>query len=217
MPNATISTMVTDLATVTVDATAVNNYEDEIIFELSRGAFPGCLVQTGASFTQAIKNQGTYSLPTVDSARTVLMLMFDTTQLARSRKDEGWMLDPAWRTSPKSKPLAYVTDPENRTDYTLIPPPNTTGDDPTGITPLDETFPSLDITVVYAKTDLTFATGPYRDILLPIAFETLSRELGRDSDHQDKVASDVASKLADFFLSMAFPERVVQGLKTGTS
>lgn len=212
MPNATVTSMLQSLATVTVDTTATDNYQDEIIFEIARGGFKNVLMQTGTAFIHASSGVVTYTL--ASPARTILLLCYDKRQLATAKKDEAWMLDAAWRTSPQATPIAYTLDPEDRTQFALVPPPQETGDAPGG-DPTGTTFVERNITVVYTKTDLTIATGAYRDTLLPIAFEALSRELARDSDHQDKLASGVASNMAGFLFAMAFPETIVPGIKSG--
>jgi hypothetical protein len=145
------------------------------------------------------------------------MLAYDGGDLNLARKDEAWALDPAWRTSPKARPLAYLMDPENRTDFTLVPPPIVSGIAPAGSPVTADAFEPMNLVAIYARTDLTLEDGPYRDLQLPLALETVARELGRDSDHQDRSASEIAHKLADFFARMALPEMAQPGVKTGST
>lgn len=217
MANTSVDALIDDLACVIVDSTATDNLQNDVLYELARGSMPGVVFQTGAAFTQAIKNTATYSLPAASGARSILTVHYDGQELATARKDEAWNVSEVWRTDPKARPVSYVTDPENRTDYTLIPPPIVSGAAPIGDPAVDEDFVPLNIVVIFMKTDLTLALGPYQDTYLPIAFEVLGRELGRDSNHQDKNASQIAHKLAEFFFQMAFPEMPEPSTKTGSN
>jgi hypothetical protein len=211
MANANITTIVTSLGLVTLDATQVNNFQDDVIFELARGAFGEVLAQVGAAFIAVTGGTATYALPAVASgARTPLVVCFDDFQLAQVRKDEAWAHQVDWRNSPGVRPIGYVQDPEDRVNFSLVPVPRRDGATIGGSTPFTFTqWPADNITVIFAATDVTFSGTTYDDLKLPIALEVLSRELGRDSDHQDKLASQVARALAQFFFEMFNPSGVL--------
>lgn len=217
MANATITTLINDLATVTINSTATDDYQDEIFEEIARLAKLSIIVQTGAAFQQVTGGTATYTLPqSPQLARMLLALMYGPRQLAQSRKDEAWMLSEEWRASTAYAPIAYLQDPENRVQYTVVPPPKIDGATPSG-TPTGNTFVDQNLTIFYTYTDTAWSGATYADTHLPIAFEVLSRELSRDSDHQDTVAAEVAEKFAMFLFGLAFPESALPGVKSGAS
>jgi hypothetical protein len=195
MANATITTLTGAIATVTLDETQSDTYQDEIIRELARLSIPWVLVQTGASFVATVRGQAVYNLPTTDGARTALMICFDDKQLAHARYDEAMFFDDAWRDS-QARPVAFLNDTINRAQFAAI-----------ALTPLDfTTWPDGNLTVIYAKSDTAFAGSSYSDTYLAMAFEVIARELGRDSDHTDPEAATLAKTLANVFWRLSFPE-----------
>jgi len=205
MANATITTLAGAIATVTLDATQSDTYQDEIIRELARLSMPWVLVQTGASFVAAVRGQAVYSLPTADGARTALMICFDDKQLAHARYDEAMFFDDAWRDS-QARPVAFLNDTINRAQFAVVPTPPADGA-AIALTPLDfTTWPDGNLTVIYAKSDTAFAGSSYNDTYLAMAFEIIARELGRDSDHTDPEAAALAKTLANVFWRLSFPE-----------
>lgn len=209
MSNAAITTIITGLATVATDGTATNAFQDDVIFELARGAYPDVLAQVGAAFVAVTAETATYTIPTASNARTPLMIFHDTRQLFHVRKDEAWAYEAEWRDAPDPHVVGYVMEPEDRPNFALVPPPKVAGATIGGAVPTGATFPAGNILVVYAQSDTAFAGTTYDDLKLPVALEALSRELARDSDHQDKMAADVAHNLADFFFRMTVPVGVL--------
>lgn len=217
MANATITTYAQDLSNVKLDTqqhtttgagtpAATLNYQDDIIFEMAAGAMPGVLVQVAAEFLPTVAGDTVFDLPTVDGARTLLEVFFDDRQLAFIRKDEAWSFDPEWRVTPTARPFGYVLDPEDRTQFSIFPPPKNDGDTIGASTPLGGPFPVGNVGIIYARTDLAFAGSTYRDLFLPMAFEVLSRELAMDSDHRDDEGAKNAHMLAEVFFKLSFPE-----------
>ena len=205
MANATISSLVQSIATVAVDATQIDTYQDEVITDLARLAIPRVIVQTGASFVAAVKGQAVYDLPTGDGARTALMIVYDETQLTLARYDEAMMFSDTWRAQ-QARPIAYLNDTINRAKFAVVPTPSLDGA-AIALTPLDYiTWPDSNLTVIHAKSDTAYAGTNYTDTHLAVAFEVLARELGRDSDHKDPVASATAKALATVFWQLSFPE-----------
>jgi hypothetical protein len=205
MANSTVTALVTSIATVALDATQINVYQDEVIFDLARLAQPRSIIQTGASFVAAVKGQAVYDLPTADGARTALLLIYDETQLALARYDEAMMFNEAWR-SKEDRPIAYINDTINRTQFGVVPTPSLDGE-AIALTPLDfVTWPGSNFTVIYAKSDTAYAGTNLTDTYLALAFEVLARELGRDSDHKDPEAAAMAKALATVFWQLSFPE-----------
>jgi hypothetical protein len=206
MPNAAISTIVTNLATVSYDTTARDNFEDGIINELARGANPGILAQVGTAFIAVTNATERYSLPVASGARTIITLHHDNVQLLQVRKDEAWHYDTSWRRTPARKTIGYVLDPEDRTSFSVIPPPIADGATIGGQTPTTITaWPTGNITVIYANADTAFAGTTYDDLKMPIALETLQREFARDSNHQDNAFAESCGLLASIFYGMFMP------------
>jgi len=206
MSNAAITTIITQLSTTATDGTVTNSFQDDVIFELSRGVYPDVLAQVGSAFIAVTAGTARYSLPTASGARTPLALFYDTKQLLLLRKDEAWAYDEAWRNAPHNQVVGYTFDPEDRPNFALVPPPRRDGATIGGNTPTVVTaWPDANITAVYANTDLTFPGTTYDDLKLPIALEVMAREFGRDSDHEDKMMTEVCHNLAEFFFLMFTP------------
>lgn len=204
MANATITTLIGQITTVTPDSTATDSFQDNVFYELARLAFPGIIVQTAPTFVEAVKAQDTYDLPT--NHRTPLLVLFDERQLALARLDEARYFGQDWRRTP-GDPFAVILDPENRDQFALVPPPRADGEALGVETPLVFTdWPEGDITVISTVVDTAFAGTNYADTHLAVAFEVVARELGRDSDHMDDEAAKVAKQMANLFWRMSFPE-----------
>lgn len=204
MPNAAISTLISQITTVTPDATAVNNYQDNVFYEAARLTFPGVVIQTDAAFVQAVKGQATYTLPT--GHRIPLIFAFDERQLGFAKLDEARYYGADWRSTP-GDPFAVILDPEDRDKFALVPPPRADGEGVGISTPLVFTdWPSDDIMVISTTVNTDFDGTNYEDTHLAIAFEVIARELGRDSDHMDDEAAKAAKQMANVFWRMSFPE-----------
>lgn len=207
MANSDINTVITQLGVMALDTTATNSFQDDVIFELSRGAHTGNLGQSGAAFVAITAGTERYSIPTASGARTPLAIIYDDTQLLLLRKDEAWAYDEAWRKSLSDTIVGVVMDPEDRINFSLVPAPLRTGDAISGQTPIAVTaFPSNNVTVVYAASDTTYPGTTYDDFKLPIALEVLAREFGRDSDHHDEGFSQLARVMSTFFFGMTVPK-----------
>jgi hypothetical protein len=204
MSNAAITTIINDLGVVITSNTPTNNFQDDVIFEMARGAFGEVMPQVDASFIAVTAGTATYTLPTSSSARTPLLIFYDDFQLSRVTKDEAWSYRSDWRRTTSDKPVGYVLDPEDRTQFSLIPVPRRDGQS-IGVTTPYNGFAAENVLVIYTVSDVAFAGTTYDDLKLPIALEVLSRELGRDSDHKDELASQIARSLAQFFFEMFTP------------
>ena len=203
MANASITTLITGLALVTTDGTATDSFQNDVIYELARGMYPGILGQTGASFIAAVADTARYTLPS--GAVLPLLVFYDINQIMRIRKDEAWSFDALWREAPAQVVVGYVQDPEDRSSFALIPPPKRAGDAIGAYTPFTAGWAGGNIAVIYSAAVVAFTGTTYDDLKLPIAFEVIARELARDSNHQDKVAADVAHNMASLFFSMFTP------------
>lgn len=203
MPNATISTLISNITTVVPDATAVNNFQDNLFYELARMLYPGVLIQTAAAFTQAVKAQATYTLPT--GHRVPLVVIFDERHLATARLEEARYFGDDWRSTP-GDPFAVIFDPENRNQYSLVPPPRKDGDVVAGDPVTFTAWPSDDLAVISTTVDTAFAGTNYVDTYMAVAFEVIARELGRDSNHMDDEAAKTAKQMANVFWRLSFPE-----------
>lgn len=155
----------------------------------------------------------TYTLFTSSPIREALMLFYDDTQLALVGYDEAHFYNPSWQSeSQTGKPLAVVLDTFDKLALTPIPKPMNDGQLPNGADPVTDTFPwpAENWLVVGTTSDLTFASPMYADLELAVAFEVVAKELGRDSNHQDPAAAEIAKKMSDTFWAMSFPEMLEQ-------
>lgn len=206
MANAAITTLITGLGTIATDSTITDQFQNDVIFELSRGVYPNVLAQVGSAFVAATAGNARYTIPTTSGARTPLMIFYDIYQLLQITKEEARSYDEAWRGNPTQQVVGYTFDPEDRVNFSLVPPPRESGATIGGNTPTNvTTWPQNNITVIYAATDTAFAGTTYDDLKLPIAFEVLAREFGRDSDHQDITMSQISHNMAAFFFAMFNP------------
>jgi len=194
MAKVDVTTLVSTLANGASDATTVSDYYDDIVEEIGRGMLPGILSITDASFVQAVVDTRTYTLPT-DAIRP-LMVMYDDTQLGDDMAAQAADVDAQWRSS-RGQPIAFVRTDETVRTIALVPTPDHTGDDPTGLTPFDTSgFPAGNLTFIYTDRGPDFQA----DEELGIALFIMSREFRRDSDHCDGELADMAAKLGDLLL-----------------
>jgi hypothetical protein len=205
MSSATVTALANRIAGLTLtDATAVANYQDDIFFEIARGALPGITVQVAASFLAATRNTAQYALATGSGHRTLLMLIYDDTQLSQADFEELYATDPEWRDHPGC-PVAFTLDPVDRDKYQLMPPPDqdsgTVAGSPTSFT----TWPTNVITTIVTRTDVAWSGTPYADTIMPVAFEVLAREFSRDSDHKDEALAKMSKQMAQLFWKLSFP------------
>lgn len=205
MAHADINTILTGLALVDLTQAITDDFQDDVMYELSRGAFPGLLVQTGASYVAVTGGTERYTLPTASNARTLLALFYDQTHLFQLRKDEAWAANAEWRDDPEPVVSGFIQDPEDRSSFSLVPPPKYDGETVGAATPFNGTWVEGNITAIYAEGDTAFGGATYIDLKMPIAFEVLAREFARDSDHQDKTAADVAHNMAELLFLMSNP------------
>lgn len=208
MSSAAITTIVTGFAVVTVDNTAQQTFQDDVIVELARGVYPDVLAQVDAAFIATVAEQVQYTIPTAtpNFQRTPINVFYDTLSLSLIRKTEAWEYAEEWRDSPGHQVVGYLLDPEDRTVISLVPPPKQAGTAIGGNTPTSVTaWPDKNITVISAKSDTAFGGATYADLQLPIALEVLAREFSRDSDHQDSMYAQVCRNLAQFFFGMFMP------------
>ena len=207
MSSATITTLVGQLAVITPDATAVNNFQDDIILEMARGTGGVHPPQIGTAFIAGVAGTERYTLPDTVQARLAIAILYDQTQLLTLRKEEAWAYEEAWRETISDQPIGVVYDPEDRTNFSVVPPPRLNGDaigvaNPVAFT----TFPGNNITAIFTRTDLAFPGTTYSDYILPVALETLAREFARDSDHQDATFAALCHGLAKLFFTMTRPK-----------
>lgn len=207
MPNATIRTLINELATVPLDTTAADTYQDETFLEIARLSRGNDVVlNTNAAFVAALSGVAIYSLPA--TARQALMVVYDDTQLAAARYDEAHYFDPAWRSTP-GRPVAVMNDTIDRTKFAIIPPPREDGGNFGVDTPLSfTTWTQGNFSVVFTYNDNTLAGPNVVDVYPAIAFDVISKELGRDSDHMDPDLANAARQMADIFWRLSFPQDV---------
>lgn len=135
------------------------------------------------------------------------MIIFDDTELALASRDEAALFDDAWRARPTDRPMAVTFDSEDRDSFGLVPPARRAGTTIGGDTPITFTgWPSGNLTLIHARTDLTYAGTSVVDTHLATVFDMLARDFGRDSIHADATAAQAATQMADFFWQLSFPE-----------
>lgn len=210
MPNATINTLIGQIATVSLSSTPLNNYQDELIRELARGALPNAQGQTEAAFVGITEGVSLYTIPFSTTAlRTILMLFFDEQQLGLTSYEEAQAFDPSWRAR-FGKPIVYLLETIDRTKFLLIPTPDEDSGSPGLNTPVSitTTYPTGIVTIIGLKANLAYDETTLTDTFLPFAFTVLAREMGRDSDHIDPEMSAAAQQMATFLWQMSYPEGV---------
>lgn len=221
MPSASITQTLFDLSVIPIttsasypntDQTPTDNAQNDVFFELSRGMFEDVLAKAGADFIAVTARTRRYTLPT--TAKLPLAIFYGPRYLYQIRKDESWATDPFMQQTQADHVVGVIFDPENRTQFALVPPPSHDGRaiNP-GDTPLNFTgvFPEGNVTVLYTRSDLAFPgdlapESTYSDLQLPIAIEVMAREYERDSNHQDSNFAQVCHTVAKFFFGMFVPK-----------
>jgi hypothetical protein len=205
MATATVTTLATSLGLTPSDSTALDSIQEDILYELARLRRLGVVLQTKAEFIAVTADTVAYSYPT--GARSPLMIIFDDAELALASRDEAQLFDDAWRARPSDRPLAATFDSEDRDSFGLVPPARRAGSTITAETPYTFTaWPSGNLTLIHARTDLTYAGTSVVDTHLAMVFDMLARDFGRDSIHADATAAQAATQMADFFWQLSFPE-----------
>lgn len=176
MAKADVTALVTSLALSQDNTTETSIFYDEIVREL------GFLdVLTGTETITITPNVAVYET----AADTIRSLEFHSGIrgfLTRSDgKGLGSLFGADWRNR-KGTPLAVSQDQEDDEAFRLVPIPDT-GD-------------TLTIIRTENRTDVPVW------LELPIAFEILYREFGRESDHQDTMLSDLCKLIADMLYKL---------------
>lgn len=181
MSRASTLVLVQDIASCSLDAGEIGQFYDEIVQQL--GMFE---VLTGSSSAAVLPGN-----PAVIMPADVLRILDVHGTAGRLSPESLIGLNTIygvdWRERAGS-PLAYVKELENERAFRLVPNP--------------DTAQSLTVLTTNRLDDLP------KWLELPIAYEVLSRELGRESDHQDSAYAATAHALASFMFAMVGVETV---------
>lgn len=208
MANAAVTTLINRIVgssiSTLIDSAATDNYQNDVILEIARGAFPGFLAQTDAAFIALTRNTVEYDFPS--GFRLPLMICFDDTQLAHARFDEALNFSQDWRNTAE-KPIAFIQDPVDRDKFEIIPPSNYESAGVAG-TPLapPTPWPTEALTFIGTESNTLWAESCLADTHLALAFEVIAREFSRDSDHKDSDLAALAKSFASIFWQMSFAE-----------
>ena len=192
MSKASVLTLIQDLSLSTADATAIERYYRDVVYDLAAG---GWLAQ--ATLVATTAQLGSYSMP--DTSVSLLGLFYDDRQLTEEGLRSLEAFDSHWRDI-RGVPIVYVVEGETEGSFLLVPTPEIASKDFIFMfgRPFGVEFPEYALAVVHTET---------RDDLpawleLPVAFKVLALEFMRESDHQDKDFAAACGQLAVVLLTM---------------
>lgn len=171
---ARIKTLVNDYALAEEGTLAVDRYFDAVMRDL---AWTEDLIEVSTDTIFAGQTSTTLSAVAVK----IVAVFFNGRQLDQISLRSLESFDPRWRDQ-KGEPVAYTT--EGELTKTIRPYPT----------------PDSDGTLTIFHTQIQVAVPQWLE--LPIAFEILSREYGRESNHRDDTFSQLCSQVSGLLLKM---------------
>lgn len=176
MSRSEIITLVDDFSLGVSDATEVGVLYDEVVREL------GFLeVLTSREDQVVVAGQGTVTLA-VDTIRSLEIYSSEVGKLDRTTAQAMQaVLGNSWR-SERGTTVAYVQDQENDNTVRLVP------------------VPDAGMVVSVIRTDARLDVPVWLE--LAVAMEVLSREMGRESGHQDVMFAGAAAQVGRFLFGL---------------
>lgn len=171
---ARIKTLVNDYALAEEGTLAVDRYFDAVMRDL---AWTEDLIEVSTDTIFAGQTSTTLSAVAVK----IVAVFFNDRQLDQISLRSLESFDPRWRDQ-KGEPVAYTTEGELKKTIRFYPTPDSDG------------------TLTIFHTQIQVAVPQWLE--LPIAFEILSREYGRESNHRDDTFSQLCSQVSGLLLKM---------------
>lgn len=171
---ARIKTLVNDYALAEEGTLAVDRYFDAVMRDL---AWTEDLIEVSTDTIFAGQTSTTLSAVAVK----IVAVFFNGRQLDQISLRSLESFDPRWRDQ-KGEPVAYTTEGELTKTIRFYPTPDSDG------------------TLTIFHTQIQVAVPQWLE--LPIAFEILSREYGRESNHRDDTFSQLCSQVSGLLLKM---------------
>lgn len=180
------------LAANQADATALDRYFDDVIFDLGAQ-----LWLSAVTLQQTSRGTRTYYPPA--NVVGVHGLAVGSRWLSSMPLHALEAIDPGWRDR-QGAPVAYTFEDETTDTFSLFPTPDTSGNAlsfPTG-RPLGIDYPDGALAVFHTETRTTLPDW----LDMPIALKTLEMEFARESDHMDPDFAKLCGGVADMLLAL---------------
>ncbi len=181
-----------DLSKGLADATMCDRYYRDIVLELGRED-----ILTQASLIPVNAETGEYTLPT--QAVEMIDLFYDDHPLMEAKLREVESRDPQWR-SRLGPPIVYITQHETIRTFSLYPTPEMNSKDFIFLfgSPFGRDYPAYALAMIHTENREDIPEW----LELPVAFDILSREFARESNHRDTLFSKTCKSMADFLLGL---------------
>lgn len=174
LSEARIVTLASDLSIGEIDLHTFDTFFDAVMRDL---AWTTALIEIS---TESISSgQTSVTLPTL--AMKIVAVFFEDRQLDPISLRSLESFDPQWRDR-RGEPVGYVTEGEGTRTYRLYPVPDYPG------------------TLTLFHTQLQVAVPQWLE--LPLAYEILSREFSRESNHRDDTMAQMCEQMSTLLLSM---------------
>lgn len=169
-----IFSLASNLALGDVTTSSFDRFFDAVMRDL---AWTTALIEIS---TESISSgQTSVTLPTL--AMKIVAVFFEDRQLDPISLRSLESFDPQWRDR-RGEPVGYVTEGEGTRTYRLYPVPDYPG------------------TLTLFHTQLQVAVPQWLE--LPLAYEILSREFSRESNHRDDTMAQMCEQMSTLLLSM---------------
>ena len=195
MSRATVLQRVQDLATAQPDAIAIDKFYDHVVADLGRGEW--LLTATLVAVTA-----GTSEYTPPSTVLDIKHVFYDDRVLYKESLRALESVNPSWRDE-RGTPYAYVGVDETNKDFRLYPNPDRASKPviPVHGAPFGWDYPAG--TVVIIATEFRENLPPWLE--MPVAYDILSREFGRESDHKDRKFADLCDKMSKLLMKMVGP------------
>ena len=193
MSRATVLQRVQDLSLSQADATAIDRYYDDVIYDLGRRPW-----LTEASLIAVTAGTAVYS-PDVSVLRIVNIFYDDRTLYESNNRELEATFGSSWQDR-RGTPVAYTFEDENALDFRLVPKPELNSKDFSFVfgSPMGLDFPEYSVAIIHTEKVEDLPTW----LELPVAFEILFREFSRQSDHQDPTFAVTCKQIAELMFQM---------------
>jgi hypothetical protein len=195
MSQSDVLALVQELCTNQADPTAIIKYYNEFVADLGRGDWltvPVILPVTAGTFE--------YNPP--DVIADLKGVFYDDRWLYKENLRALEAINPHWRDE-SGTPRAYIVEDESNHKFRIYPKPDRDSKDfiPIFGSPLGLDFPEYSVVVLMTEIRIDLPTW----LEMPVAWEVLSREFARESDHTDAAFAKIARQISQNMLKMVGP------------